>query len=227
MLTGKGQFIDDKPEEGALWLYVLRSPHAHARVLRVDVAKAERMPGVLAVLHDGCPGAQIAWHPGRDGKPLSRLFDPHCRHEGEEVAAVAAETPYQAWDAVRAIAVDYEVLPAVVDAAAGTVVASVPVGTSPMGVVVNPEGTRAYVANAASGTVSVIDTATDAVIATVPVGAGPYGLAVTPTGKYVYVANSNSDTVSVIETAAHTVIATLPVGISPFALGLFIGGERC
>ena len=115
-VTGTAIFPSDVQLPGMLHAAVLRSPHVHARVLRVDVAKAERMPGVLAVLHDGSPGAQIAWHPGRDGKPLSRLFDPHCRHEGEEIAAVAAETPYQARDAVRAIAVDYEVLPAVVDA---------------------------------------------------------------------------------------------------------------
>ena len=46
---------------------------------------------------------------------LSRLFDPHCRYEGEEVAAVAAESPQQAWDAVRAIQVEYETLPFVID----------------------------------------------------------------------------------------------------------------
>jgi xanthine dehydrogenase YagR molybdenum-binding subunit len=46
---------------------------------------------------------------------MSRLFDPHCRHEGEEVAAVAAQTQQQAWDAVRAIHVEYETLPAITD----------------------------------------------------------------------------------------------------------------
>src|SRR6202012_4687240 len=49
LLTGKGQFIDDKPEEGALWLYVLRSPHAHARVASIDVSAAKERPGVEAV----------------------------------------------------------------------------------------------------------------------------------------------------------------------------------
>ena len=42
LLTGKGQFIDDKPEEGALWLYVLRSPHAHAKIVSIDSAAAPR-----------------------------------------------------------------------------------------------------------------------------------------------------------------------------------------
>src|SRR5258707_10599128 len=46
LLTGKGQFIDDKPEEGALWLYVLRSPHAHAEIVSVDTKAAAGLPGV-------------------------------------------------------------------------------------------------------------------------------------------------------------------------------------
>src|SRR5215470_5156551 len=49
LLTGKGQFIDDKPADGALWLYVLRSPHAHAKIVSVDTAAATAMPGVEAV----------------------------------------------------------------------------------------------------------------------------------------------------------------------------------
>jgi xanthine dehydrogenase YagR molybdenum-binding subunit len=93
---------------------ILRSPHAHAKVKRVDTSKAEAMPGVYAVIHDATPGADLPWHMSRRG-PLSRLFDPHCRHEGQEVAAVAAESPQQAWDAVRAIDVEYEELPFVVD----------------------------------------------------------------------------------------------------------------
>ena len=40
LLTGKGQFIDDKPEDGALWLYVLRSPHAHAKITSIDTKAA-------------------------------------------------------------------------------------------------------------------------------------------------------------------------------------------
>ena len=55
-------------------------------------------------------GTNIPWFGGRGGF-ASRLFDPHCRYDGDEVAAVAADTVYQAWDAVRAIKVDYDVLP--------------------------------------------------------------------------------------------------------------------
>ena len=49
LLTGKGQFIDDKPEDGALWLHVLRSPHAHAKIVSIDTKPAAGMPGVEAV----------------------------------------------------------------------------------------------------------------------------------------------------------------------------------
>ena len=49
LLTGKGQFIDDKPDDGALWLHVLRSPHAHARIVSIDTTAAAGMPGVEAV----------------------------------------------------------------------------------------------------------------------------------------------------------------------------------
>src|SRR3569832_865936 len=49
LLTGKGQFIDDKPEDGALWLHVLRSPHAHAKIVSIDTGAAASMPGVTAI----------------------------------------------------------------------------------------------------------------------------------------------------------------------------------
>ena len=49
LLTGKGAFIDDKPEDGALWLHVLRSPHAHAKIRSIDTAAAAAMAGVSAV----------------------------------------------------------------------------------------------------------------------------------------------------------------------------------
>jgi len=98
-----------------LYAAILRCPHAHAMVKKVDLTKARQMPGVRAVLSDADPEAQIPWYSGGGGQSGSRLFDAHCRFEGEEVAAVAAETPLQAWDAVRAILVAYEKLPSVRD----------------------------------------------------------------------------------------------------------------
>ena len=93
---------------------ILRCPHAHAKVTRLDTSRAEKMPGVRAVITGRSPGADLPWYQ-RGGKAYGRLFESHCRHEGEEVAAVAAETPLQAFDALRAIEVEYEVLPFVID----------------------------------------------------------------------------------------------------------------
>ncbi len=93
---------------------IVRCPHAHARVRRVDTSRAEAMPGVRAVITASTPGAALPWHFGGQGA-TSTLFDEHCRFAGEEIAAVASETPHQAWDAARAVEVEYEVLPFVVD----------------------------------------------------------------------------------------------------------------
>jgi len=103
-----------------------------------------------------------------------------------------------------------------------TVIASIPVGSSPSGVAVTPDGGKVYVTNTGTGespgTVSVISTATDTVIATIGVGFGPTGIAVTPDGSKVYVANFGvgfqvgiNATVSVISTATDTVIATITI----------------
>lgn len=77
---------------------------------------------------------------------------------------------------------------------------------SPFGVVVAPNGTRAYVANAGDGTVSVIDTTTNQLArAPIRVGGGAIGIAITPDGNRVYVANRDDSTVSVIDTATQRV----------------------
>lgn len=66
------------------------------------------------------------------------------------------------------------------------------VGSSPIGVGVTPDGSKAYVVNNASGTVSVINTATNAVVATITVGTDPFGVAITPDGTKAYVTNVGS-----------------------------------
>ena len=82
---------------------------AHAVVKKVDLARALTMPGVVAVLSGDDKDAALPWYDEADKGAQSRLFDPHCRYAGEEVAAVAAETPYQAADALRQVAVEYDV----------------------------------------------------------------------------------------------------------------------
>jgi len=114
-VSGSAVYTLDLQLPGMLHVAVVRCPHAHARVTRVDTGRAEAMPGVRGVLTAATPGAALPWYQGREG-PLSALFDAHCRHEGEEVAAIAADTVLQARDATRAVVVEYEVLPFVVDA---------------------------------------------------------------------------------------------------------------
>jgi CO/xanthine dehydrogenase Mo-binding subunit len=112
-VSGSAVYPSDTLLPDMLYGAILRSPHAHARVLSVDTREAEKRPGVRAVITGNTTGCDLEWPYLRGFK--TKLFDPLCRHEGEEVAAVAAETPYQAWDAVRAIRVRYEVLPFIAD----------------------------------------------------------------------------------------------------------------
>jgi len=127
LLTGKGQFIDDRPEEGALWLYVLRSPHAHAKIVSVDTKAAAAMPGVQAVYTGADLIADdigtlptLLVFPRPDGKPMTApprrlLAHEIVRFAGEPVAAVVATSRFAAQSAAEAIAIDYEILPSVVD----------------------------------------------------------------------------------------------------------------
>jgi YVTN family beta-propeller protein len=104
-----------------------------------------------------------------------------------------------------------------------TVIATILVGSEPLGVAATPDGSKVYVTNQADGSVSVISTATDTVTGSpMPVGRTPFGVAATPDGRKVYVANFNANTVSVI----NTVTATIPVGNNPVAFGVFMQPER-
>jgi xanthine dehydrogenase YagR molybdenum-binding subunit len=107
-VTGRACYSCDVRLPGQLTVAVLRSPHPHASLVRLDARAAEAMPGVHAVL-SSVNAPDIAWHEGN-------LFGTRLRFAGEEVAAVAAETPEQAADAVRAIDVVYEPLPFVLAA---------------------------------------------------------------------------------------------------------------
>ncbi len=129
LLTGQGHFIDDKAQDGALWLYVLRSPHAHARITAIDTSAALAMPGVAAVYTGAdlvaddigtIPTLPIFKRP--DGSPMAApprrlLAHDVVRFAGEPVAAVLAPSRADAQTAAEAIVVDYEILPAVVSPA--------------------------------------------------------------------------------------------------------------
>jgi CO/xanthine dehydrogenase Mo-binding subunit len=115
-VSGSAVFPSDVLLPNMLYGAILRCPHPHARVKKIETNRAESMPGVHAVISAQTPAADLAWTYSSSGITIkSKLFDPHCRFEGENVAAAAAQTPYLAWDAVRAIEATYEVLPAVSD----------------------------------------------------------------------------------------------------------------
>jgi CO/xanthine dehydrogenase Mo-binding subunit len=113
-VSGSAVYPSDVTLPGMLYGAILRCPHPHALLKAIDASVAEGLPGVRAVLTGSSPeAAKVRWHYGRT--EATALFDPECLYEGEAVAAVAAETPYQAQDALRAIRVEYAVLPFVCD----------------------------------------------------------------------------------------------------------------
>ena len=104
---------------------------------------------------------------------------------------------------------------------ADTVLApSIPVGNTPFGVAITPNGQYAYITNWGSGTVTVIETATNTVADTITVGARPEGLVIAPDGKHVYVNDNGDGSVSVIDTATNAVVDTWAVGHSPYGIAI-------
>jgi carbon-monoxide dehydrogenase large subunit len=132
LLKGAGRYTDDMAVPGQAEGYVLRSPHAHARIRGIDLSAAKAMPGVLGIWTGAdLAAAGLGYLPclapvkSADGKPSSdtprrALAEGVVRHVGDPVAFVVAETIEQARDAAEAIVVDYEVLPAATDLATAT-----------------------------------------------------------------------------------------------------------
>jgi aerobic carbon-monoxide dehydrogenase large subunit len=118
LLTGRGRFVDDLPAQGAAHLALLRSPHAHARLTRLDLERARKAPDVVAVVTAADLDAIGAL-------PVNRLFrdmivppnpllaGARVHAQGTPVAAVVAESAAAAWDAVGLIDAAYEPLPGV------------------------------------------------------------------------------------------------------------------
>jgi carbon-monoxide dehydrogenase large subunit len=125
-LTGQGNYTDDIDRPNQTHAYILRSPHAHARIRSIDVSAARSAPGVVAVFTgrdlaaDGVKGLPCGWQiHSKDGSPMAEPPHPPLaidtvRHVGDQVAVVIADTLGQAKDAAELIAVDYEELPAAV-----------------------------------------------------------------------------------------------------------------
>jgi CO/xanthine dehydrogenase Mo-binding subunit len=111
-VTGETRYTSDVLLPGTLWAKTLRSPYSHARILRIDTSRAEKAPGVRAVI-TGKDVAGILY--GRRYRDISVLAQERARFLGERVAAVAADTLEQAEQALELIQVEYQELPAVFD----------------------------------------------------------------------------------------------------------------
>jgi carbon-monoxide dehydrogenase large subunit len=130
LLAGKGLFSDDREFPGQAWLVLLRSPHAHARIVSIDLSSLKSGRGVIAawtmadLRADGV--GHIPFPPAfkrADGSPMAApprtlLAEGVVRYVGQPVAAVVAQTRAQAQDAAELVAVEYQDLPCVTDAAA-------------------------------------------------------------------------------------------------------------
>jgi CO/xanthine dehydrogenase Mo-binding subunit len=111
-VTGAATYTGDILLPGMLYARVLRSPHPHARIRRIDVSRAQALPGVKAILtRENC---DVVWGSG-DTRNKRYLFNNPVRFAGDAVAAVAAVDRHTAEEATRLIEVDYETLPFVLD----------------------------------------------------------------------------------------------------------------
>ena len=115
-IRGQGEYIDDVNLPGQLWLDIVRSPYAHARIKSIDASEALKIPGVLAVI-DGkaLETYKLHWMPTLAGDMQMVLPTDTVMYQAQEVAAVIATTKYIAADGVAAVLVDYEPLPVVTD----------------------------------------------------------------------------------------------------------------
>ncbi|NUR77169.1 MAG: molybdopterin-dependent oxidoreductase [Thermoleophilia bacterium] len=121
LITGRARFVDNITVPGMLWVGLVRSPFAHARINGIDVAKARELPGVVAVytgdeLEFAAP-LFMAWPINDEVKnpPHHPLTKDKARYAGDPVAVVVAESRALAKDAIELVDVDWEQLPAVTD----------------------------------------------------------------------------------------------------------------
>lgn len=116
-IRGKGHYIDDIMLPNMLHLCLLRSPYAHARLVRIDTAKAAAAPGVkLVITGEDLAKMNLSWMPTLAGDRQMVLATGKVMFQYQEVAAVVAETRAQAEDALQLIDVEYDPLPVVIDA---------------------------------------------------------------------------------------------------------------
>src|SRR5258706_170467 len=115
-IRGQGRYIDDHVLPGMLYMDIVRSPHAHARIKKIDTSKALKIPGVLAVI-DGPTLAKynLHWMPTLSSDTQMVLPIDEVMYQAQEVCAVIAHERYTAADGADAVEVEYEPLPVMVD----------------------------------------------------------------------------------------------------------------
>jgi len=115
-IAGRGNYVDDVRLPNMLHMSILRSPVAHAVITSIDTSEAAALPGVVAVVTGELMAQHnLAWMPTLSGDTQAVLATDKVRFQGQEVAAVVAEDPYTAHDALELIDVVYESLPVCVD----------------------------------------------------------------------------------------------------------------
>ena len=115
-IRGQGEYIEDVVLPGMVWMDIVRSPYAHAKITSIDASAALAMPGVLAVITGkDLEKGGLHWMPTLAGDKQMVLPVDEVMYQAQEVAAVVAETRYQAADAIDAVVVEYEPLTVVVD----------------------------------------------------------------------------------------------------------------
>ena len=135
LLNGKGSYVDDMKLPDMLHAYVLRSPHAHARIRSIDTSSALSHPGVVAVLTGRDIAGKVKDIPPRTAERLKdtkiqqhpALATTKACYVGQAVAVVVAEDRYIARDALELVRVDYESLPPIVDPLEAIEDSSVPI----------------------------------------------------------------------------------------------------
>jgi carbon-monoxide dehydrogenase large subunit len=115
-IRGKGRYVDDIQLPGMLYMDIVRSPYAHARIKSIDTARALKIPGVLAVI-DGATLAKynLHWMPTISADTQMVLPTDEVMYQAQEVCAVIATERYIAADGADAVEVEYEPLPVLVD----------------------------------------------------------------------------------------------------------------
>jgi len=115
-IRGKGNYVDDISLPGMLWMDIVRSPFAHAKIKKIDTEKALKVPGVLAVITgETLAKFNLHWMPTLMSDTQMVLPTEKVMYQAQEVAAVIATSRYAAADGVDAVEVEYEQLPVVVD----------------------------------------------------------------------------------------------------------------